>query len=95
MQTYIILSKILPGSFSNPKDFKKVAVTVAEKIKAECPGVVWKDSYSTTGSFDVVDVVESDHPDQVQRASMIIRSFGNAHTETLPATPWRQFLKSL
>lgn len=95
MATYVILSRISPGAFSDPNDFKRMAATVSEKIKSECPGVVWKDSYSTLGRFDVVDIVESEDPQQVQRAAMIIRSYGHSRTETLSATPWKQFIASL
>jgi len=95
MATYVILSRIAPGAFSDPKEFRKIAETVSEKIKSQCPGVVWKDSYSTLGNFDVVDIVECSDAQQVQRAAMIIRSYGHATTETLPATPWRQFLENL
>jgi uncharacterized protein with GYD domain len=95
MATYVILSRISPGAFSDPREFRKIAATVSEKIKSECPGVVWKESYSTLGRFDVVDIVESDDPKQVQKAAMIIRSYGHADTDTLPATPWKQFLENL
>jgi len=95
MATYVILSRIAAGAFSDPKEFRKIAATVSEKIKKECPKVTWKESYSTLGSFDVVDIVESDAPAQVQRAAMIIRSYGHATTETMPATPWKQFLENL
>ena len=95
MATYVILSRISPGAFADPKDFSRIAGTVSEKMKSECPGVMWKESYSTLGRFDVVDVVESDDPKQVQRAAMIIRSYGHSGTEILPATPWKQFLESL
>jgi uncharacterized protein with GYD domain len=95
MATYVILSRISPGAFSDPREFRQIAATVSEKIKSECPGVVWKESYSTLGRFDVVDIVESDDPKQVQKAAMIIRSYGHADTDTLPATPWKQFLENL
>ncbi|KPJ60586.1 MAG: GYD family protein [Latescibacteria bacterium DG_63] len=95
MATYVILSRISPGAISDPKDFRRVAAKVSEKIKSECPGVVWKESYSTLGRFDVVDIVESDDPKQVEKAAMIIRSYGHSATETLPATPWKQFVDSL
>jgi uncharacterized protein with GYD domain len=95
MATYVILSRISAGSFSDPTEFKKVAAKVSEKIKSECPAVTWKDSYSTMGRYDSVDIVESDDPKQVHKAAMIIRSYGKSHTETLPATPWKQFIGSL
>ncbi|MFQ6091632.1 MAG: GYD domain-containing protein [Candidatus Glassbacteria bacterium] len=95
MSTYVILSKISPEAFSDPKDFRKLATTVSEKIKSECPGVRWKDSYVTMGRFDIVDIVEADDPEQVEKAAMMIRAYGNSTTETLPATPWKKFLDRL
>ena len=73
MQTYIIVSKISPQAFKDSIEFKQLASNVSEKIKNECPEVVWKDSYVTMGRFDVVDIVESDGPKNVEKAAMIIR----------------------
>ncbi|MGH7426982.1 MAG: GYD domain-containing protein [Candidatus Methylomirabilaceae bacterium] len=83
------------ASFRDLKDVKQLAAAVSERIKAECPGVHWKDSWATTGHFDVVDVVESDDPKEVTRAAMIIHAYGHATTETALATPWKEFLASL
>jgi len=55
----ILLSRISPGAFDDPKDFKALAKDVSEKIKRECPGVTWKESFATLGRFDVVDIVEA------------------------------------
>jgi len=95
MATFIILSRISPEAFTDPKDFKQAANTVSAKIKSECPGVTWKDSYATMGRFDVVDIVESDDPEQIGKAAMIIRAYGHSTTETLVATPWKEFLAKL
>ena len=95
MATYIILSRISPEACRDPKDFKKLADAVAAKIKSECPGVVWKDSYATLGRFDVVDIVESNDSKQVKKAAMVIRAYGHSTTETLAATPWTEFLANL
>ena len=95
MATYIILSRVSPEAFRDPKDFKQLADTVSAKIKSDCPGVVWKDSYATMGRFDFVDIVESDDRGQVEKAAMIIRAYGHSTTETLPATPWKEFLANL
>jgi len=93
--TYIILSRVSPQALEDPKEFKQLADKVSAKIKAECPQVVWKESYGTLGRFDVVDIVESDDPKQVARAAMILRTSGHEATETLMATPWREFLAEL
>ncbi len=95
MATYIILSQLANDAVHDPKDFHKVADDVAERIKKQCPKVVWKHSWATLGRFDVVDVVESDDLAQVERAAMIIRSHGHAHTQTMVATPWKDFLDKL
>ena len=47
-----ILSRLSPEAFRDPNDFKQLAANVSEKIKTECPGVVWKNSYATLGRFD-------------------------------------------
>ncbi len=95
MATYVILSRVSPQVLEEPKDFKQLAERVSAKVKAKCPGVVWKESYATLGRFDVVDIVESDDPKQVARATMILRTSGHETTETLLATPWKEFLADL
>ena len=95
MATYIILSRFSPEAFSNPKDFKKLASDVSEKIRSECKDVVWKESYATMGRFDVIDIVETDNPSQIEKAVMIIQAYGHSTTETLSATRWEDFLARL
>ncbi|MBI4455076.1 MAG: GYD domain-containing protein [Acidobacteria bacterium] len=95
MAMYVVLSRFSPEAFRNPKDFKKLADEVALRIKTECPGVIWKDSFVTLGRFDVVDIVEANDPKQVEKAAMIIRGYGHSTTETLLATPWKEFLGML
>ena len=95
MPSYVILSRVSPNAFTQPKDFVKLAKAVSEQIKKECPAVTWKHSFATMGRFDVVDIVESEDPKQVARAAMIIRAYGKSETETLSAIPWDDFLKML
>jgi uncharacterized protein with GYD domain len=95
MATYIILSRISPNAFDDPRKFKNLAEKVASEIRKQCPDVQWKQSFATLGRFDVVDVVEAKDPKQVEKAAMLIRAHGHASTETLPATPWKDFLANL
>jgi uncharacterized protein with GYD domain len=95
MAAYAILSGCSPEAFRDLKEFKKLAKAVSAKIKSECPGVRWKDSYATLGRFDVVDLVEANDPKQIEKAAMIIRAYGHSMTQTLVATPWEEFLKAL
>jgi uncharacterized protein with GYD domain len=95
MSTYIILSRLAPDAVTSGDDFRKRAAAVAGRIKEQCPSVHWKDSFATMGEFDVVDIVEADNPIDVERAATIIRSVGHATTQTLPATPWKQFIQAI
>jgi uncharacterized protein with GYD domain len=93
--TYIILSRFSPEAFEDPKNFKDLAATVTAKIKKQCPEITWKGSFATLGRFDVVDFVQADDPKQIEKAAMIIRAFGHSTTETLIATPFKEFLSVL
>jgi uncharacterized protein with GYD domain len=93
--TYVILSRFSPQAFDDPKHFVQLAEQVSKKIKADCPGVEWKGSYATLGRFDVIDIVESPDPKQIEKVAMIIRALGHSTTETLLCTPWKDFLKGL
>jgi len=95
MTTYVILSRFSPEAFRELKDFRKLADDVSSRIKKECKGVTWKQSFATLGRFDVVDIVEADDSKEIERAAMIIRSHGHSTTETLVATPWKEFLSAL
>ena len=95
MNTYIILSRFSPNAFDNPKHFLELAEQVSKKIREECPGIRWKDSYATLGRFDVIDVVEASDPKEIEKAAMMIRAYGHSTTETLLATPWKEFLSGL
>jgi uncharacterized protein with GYD domain len=93
--TYIILSRFSPEAFEDPRDFKDLASTVSAKIKRQCPDITWKGSFATLGRFDVIDIVEAEDPKQIEKAAMIIRAYGHSTTETLVATPWKEFLAAL
>jgi uncharacterized protein with GYD domain len=92
MATYVILSRMTPGAFRDPADFKRVVASVTERIKSECPGIVFKDSYATLGRFDYVDIIEAQDTKQLEKAIMIMRALGQSETETLAATPFHEFL---
>ncbi len=95
MATYVILSRISPNAFDDIKKFKNMAEKVASEIRKQCPDVEWKYSFATLGRFDVVDIVESRNPKQVEKAAMLIRAYGHASTETLSATAWKDFRANL
>ena len=95
MARYVILSKLSPETVQDPQELRQLSESVSKKIKAECPTVRWIDSYALMGRFDVIDIVEADSPAAVEKAALIIRGQAYATTETMHATPWKEFLASL
>jgi uncharacterized protein with GYD domain len=93
--TYVMLSRFSPEAFRNPSEFLEIARRVTEEINCRCPNVMWRSSHATLGRFDVIDIVESADLKQLELAAMIIRGHGHSITETLLATPWRDFLATL
>lgn len=95
MAHYVIFTRLSPDSFKDAEQFRQLAGRVSEKIKKQCPGVTWRDSYALMGRYDVVDLVEADSAAEAERAALIIRAEANATTETMLATPWKDFLSGL
>jgi len=59
------------------------------------PGRYLEGQFRNSRRFDVVDFVQADDPKQIEKAAMIIRAYGHSMTETLVATPWKEFLSAL
>ena len=92
MATYIVLSRMTAGAFKDQADFKRAVMAVVEEISRECPGIKFKDSYATLGQYDFIDTIETDDPQQLEKAILIMRSTGKSETQTMAATPFREFL---
>ncbi|QSR87165.1 GYD domain-containing protein [Candidatus Methylacidiphilum infernorum] len=95
MATFIILSKLTPESLKEPSEIKNLSQVVSTKIKEECPGIKWKESYATLGEYDIVDIVEANDMAEVEKAAMILRGYGKEITETMSAVPWDEFVSSM
>jgi len=63
-----------------------LAKDVSEKIKRECPGVTWKESFATLGRFDVVDIVDASDPKEIEKAAMTaaVHRANKRSVQTLP-----------
>ncbi len=95
MATYIILGKFSLYPLEEIREFKQLNEDVVLKIKKECPGIVWKQSFATLGSYDVVDIIEADNPKTVEKATILMRSHGYSTTEVLMVSQWKDFFATL
>jgi uncharacterized protein with GYD domain len=91
MTTFIMLTRLAHGSLNSPRTLEDLEKTVKARIDAQCRGVRWLANYAVFGPYDYVDIFEAPDLDSAAKVSAIIRTFGHAHTEIWPATPWSHF----
>lgn len=95
MPSYVLMTKLPAGAIKSGSEFKELAKRVGEKIKTSFPQVKWCCSYAVMGPYDVVDVFEAPDNETATKVALIIRQEAGAITETYPAAPWDEFLKSV
>jgi len=91
MATFLLLTRLSPQSLHQPKSFTTLAHHVTEQLHAHCPDVKWLSSYALLGPWDYLDVIDAPDVEAATRVSVLVRSYGQAHTEVWPAMPWPAF----
>jgi uncharacterized protein with GYD domain len=88
MPTYILLTIYNADAVIDPQEMGKMDAMVKKRVCAECEDVEWIDSYLLLGRYDALDIFRAPDNTIASKVAVIIRSFGHAHTEVLPATQW-------
>ncbi len=91
MQTFIMLTRLTPGSLQSPRSLEELERQVAEHIRGDCPEVEWIGSYAVLGPCDYVDIFRAPDCDAAAKVSAIVRSFGHARTKIWAASDWGHF----
>jgi uncharacterized protein with GYD domain len=91
MQSYVMLTRLAPGSIESPVELEQPEKAVARQIRADCPHVEWVASYAVFGPYDYVDVFHAPDLDTAAKVSAIVRSYGHAQTEIWAAQEWDHF----
>ncbi len=91
MQTFIMLTRLTPGSLQSPRSLEELERRVTDHIRGDCPEVEWLGSYAVLGPYDYVDIFRAPDCDEAAKVSAIVRSFGHAHTEIWAAAEWGHF----
>ncbi|MGH7906120.1 MAG: GYD domain-containing protein [Candidatus Binataceae bacterium] len=92
MNTYVMLTKLLPGGLATPSGLEDLNREVNERIKRECSGVKWVANYATLGPVDYVDIFEAPDADTAAKVALLIRSVGRSTAELWTAIPWDRFV---
>lgn len=92
MATFIMLTWLSPGALSNPSAVVDLNRRVEEHVRRDLPEVKWIANYAVMGPCDYLDVFEAPDLETAQKLALLVRSFGNATTQTWVATPWERFV---
>ncbi len=95
MATFILMTRLAPGSEHHAKERKASGRTWLEKVKKKVPGVKFLSHYAIFGPYDYMDIYEADDVEAAQRVALISRSEGAVTAETWQALPYEKFIRLL
>jgi len=93
MQTYILMTKLSSDLSKQMKDRAKLGRNWLEQVKEKCPEVKFIAHYAILGQYDFLDIYEAPNEEVAAKVSMISQANGAFHAESLPAIPYKRFLK--
>lgn len=64
-----------------------------EMVKKKCPEVKFVAHYALLGQYDFMDIYEAPDVESAAKVSMISQANGALQAESLPAIPYKDFLK--
>jgi len=91
MQTFIMLTQLISEEVTPSFCIQKKKQLVVEKVREYCPEIEWIQDYVIMGSWDYLDIFRAPDIQAALQVSMIVRSYGGAHTEIWPAVEWDNF----
>ncbi|HOW25446.1 MAG TPA: GYD domain-containing protein [Bacteroidales bacterium] len=93
MNTYILMTKLAPDVLRQMKDRAKLGRSWLEQVKEKCPEVRFVAHYAILGQYDFLDIYEAPDEETAAKVSMISQANGAIQAVSLPAIPYKKFLK--
>ena len=93
MQTFILLTKLTPELTQRIKDRSAIGGNWLDLGKEKCPKIKFIAHYALLGQYDFLDIYEAPDYESAAKVSMISQANGALQAESLPAIPYKDFLK--
>ncbi len=93
MPTYVLLSKLSPGNFSDSETRRTIGRDWLSTLKEKCPEVHWKEHYALLGEYDFMDIYEAPDEKAAAKVAMITMSKGAMNAVNLTAIPYKEYLE--
>ncbi len=91
MPTFVMLTRLAPGSLGSPQALEGIEKAVMAQVRRACREVSWLASYAVLGPYDYLDLFTAPDVEAAARVSTLVRTYGHAHTEVWPATDWQRY----
>jgi len=92
MPTYVLMTKLSPQTFQDPRGRRKVSRDWKRKVSSLCPGVQWRAHFALLGPYDFMDIYDAPDQETAWKVSLLSREEGALSAESWPALGYEEYL---